>query len=193
MNEQIMVSVVCITYNHVDYIEEAIKGFVNQKTDFKYEVIIHDDASTDGTTQIVLDYAQRYPNLIKTIIQKENIYNDLSNDLMYDNLLPASQGKYIALCEGDDYWIDEYKLQKQVDYMESRPECSLCASRYYSFEVSENCFWKPFGKKAEADEIISDMDTLMSEINDFHTSTLVFRKECRLKHENFFRNKKVYD
>lgn len=120
----IMVSIVCNTYNHEKYIRDALEGFVNQKTDFNYEILVYDDASTDNTAEIIKEYEEKYPELISPVYQKVNQYSR--------GLRPSKQnreravGKYIALCEGDDYWIDEYKLQKQVDYMESHPECTFC-------------------------------------------------------------------
>ncbi len=121
----IMVSVICVTYNHVMYIEEALQSILAQKTDFDYEVIVHDDASIDGTTDIVKQYYQSFPDKIRVILQAENQFSKgirIANRLIDE----VARGKYIALCEGDDYWIDEYKLQKQVDYMEAHSGCSLC-------------------------------------------------------------------
>lgn len=121
----IKVSVLCTAYNQEDYIEETLKGFVNQKTDFKFEVLINDDCSTDNTKNIIKKYQQLYPNIIKPIYQVENQYSK-NVFITKDILLPLAKGKYIALCEGDDYWIDCLKLQKQCDYMDSHENCSLC-------------------------------------------------------------------
>lgn len=122
--EEILVSIHCITYNHEKYISDAIDSFLMQKTDFKYEILIHDDASTDRTAEIILEYEKAYPNLIKPIYQTENQY---SRGIPFEDFnFNRAEGKYIAFCEGDDFWTDPYKLQKQVDYMESHPECSLC-------------------------------------------------------------------
>lgn len=123
--KQIMVSVRCITYNQVQYIKQTLEGFVNQKTNFSFEVIVHDDASTDGTTDIIKDYESRYPEIIHPIYETENVYS--KSILALDEIMiNACVGKYTALCEGDDYWTDPYKLQKQVNYMEMHPECGLC-------------------------------------------------------------------
>ena len=124
MNE-IMVSIICNTFNQEKYIERAIKGFLMQKTDFRYEVILHDDASTDGTADIVRKYEKKYPDIIKPIYETENQYSK-NVKITLDISLPKAKGKYFAMCEGDDYWVDPYKLQKQVDYMESHPDCTLC-------------------------------------------------------------------
>ena len=123
MNENIKVSIICAAYNHERFIADALESFVAQKTDFKYEVIVNDDASTDNTASIIRKYQEKYPEIIKPIFQKENQY---SRGVSVSNImLNASSGKYIATCEGDDYWIDENKLQKQVDFMETHPDCSM--------------------------------------------------------------------
>lgn len=123
--EDIMVSIACITYNHENYIEDAIKGFLMQKTAFPIEVIIHDDASTDKTVEILRRYEEEYPDLIKPIYQLENQYSK-GVKISANYVWPKCKGKYIALCEGDDYWTDPYKLQKQIDFMESNQDCTLC-------------------------------------------------------------------
>ena len=125
MNEkEIMVSICCITYNHEKYIKQALDGFLTQKTKFNYEIIIYDDASTDNTPKIIKQYEEKYPEIIKPIYAKENQYS--KGKQTFNFTFQAAKGKYIALCEGDDYWIDENKLQIQVDYMEKNQECSFC-------------------------------------------------------------------
>lgn len=126
MENEIKVSISCITYNHEKYIEQAIQSFLMQKTDFKYEILIHDDASTDSTADIIKKYQQEYPDIIKPVLQSENQYSRGVKHISYTYNFNRAKGKYIALCEGDDYWTDKYKLQKQVDYMESDSECTLC-------------------------------------------------------------------
>lgn len=119
-----LVSVCCITYNHESYIRDAIEGFLMQETSFPFEVIIHDDASKDNTVDIIREYATKYPRIIKPIFQEENQYSKgikISSTFVW----PKAKGKYIALCEGDDYWIDSCKLQVQLDYIKCHPECSM--------------------------------------------------------------------
>lgn len=120
----IKVTVHCITYNHEKYIAQALDGFLMQKTTFAFEVIVHDDKSTDKTTKILRDYEKRFPDIIKPVYEKENQWSK-NNDSFIKDMFLASQGTYIAECEGDDYWSDEYKLQKQFDYMEAHPDCAL--------------------------------------------------------------------
>lgn len=117
-----LVSVVSITYNHEPYIRDCLEGFLMQKTDFPVEVIIHDDASTDHTADIICEYYEKRPDLFRVIIERENRYSQKKPIL--NPLLEHTNGKYIALCEGDDYWIDPLKLQKQFDYLESHPDYS---------------------------------------------------------------------
>lgn len=112
-----MVSICCITYNHAPFIRDAIDGFLKQKTDFEVEIIIHDDASTDSTAGIILEYENKYPDLIFPIYQTENQYSKVIKPYI-NFVFPRARGKYIALCEGDDFWTDPYKLQKQVDLLE---------------------------------------------------------------------------
>ena len=126
MSENIAVSIICNTYNHENYIRDAIESFLMQKTNFKFEVLIHDDASTDKTPEIIREYETKYPEIIKPVYQKENQY---SQGIRYASLYqyPRVKGKYIAFCEGDDYWTDSYKLQKQYDALEKNPQVDICA------------------------------------------------------------------
>ncbi len=111
-----LVSICCITYNHEDFIRDAIEGFLMQKTSFPIEIIIHDDASTDNTANIIEEYANKYPDLFVTILQSENQWSKGGGSIYARFVYPRARGKYIALCEGDDYWTDPLKLQKQVDF-----------------------------------------------------------------------------
>lgn len=120
-----LVSILCITYNQEKYIEQALEGFLIQKTNFQIEIVIHDDASTDNTAFIIQGYVDKNPDLFVAIIQKENQYSKGVNPL-FEYAIPKCSGKYIAICEGDDYWTDPLKLQKQVDFLEANPDYSLC-------------------------------------------------------------------
>lgn len=124
--EEIKVSIHCLTYNQEPYIRQCLDGFVMQKTNFRFEAIVHDDASTDGTTEIIKEYQERYPNIIKPIFQQENQYSKGIPGFITDLVNHHCHGKYIAICEGDDYWTEPNKLQKQYDFMEAHPECSMC-------------------------------------------------------------------
>lgn len=121
------VTVWCLTYNQKEFIKDALDGFVMQKTSFPFEVIVHDDASTDGTTNIVNEYAKKYPEIIKPMIETENQWQKggLKHIISIMNE-KHRRGKYIAFCEGDDYWTDPLKLQRQVDFLEDHSEYSMC-------------------------------------------------------------------
>ena len=121
-----LVSISCLTYNHAPFIRDCLEGFLIQKTTFKYEVLIHDDASNDGTKEIIEEYQLKYPDIIFPIYQKENQFSKGYRGFNQKYNYPRSRGKYIALCEGDDYWTDPLKLQKQVDFLEVNSDCSLC-------------------------------------------------------------------
>ena len=191
MNE-IKVSVICITYNHEKYIKDALESFIKQKTKFKFEVIIHDDASTDRTQDIIQDYVNLYPDIFKPIFQSDNqLSKDV--DICYHYILPMAKGEYIALCEGDDYWTDPLKLQKQYDYMICHPDCSLCVHNTIRLNmksgikkafISKN----EYSKKAE----FCSEDIILNHIL-FHTSSLFFRKDFYNKNEDFLTCHKRFD
>ncbi len=125
--DDVEVTVWCTTYNHIEYIEKALEGFVNQETTFNYEVIVFDDASTDGTADVIRKYASEYPNIIKAYLAKENTFQKPQQRLMRTKLKNSVvKGKYIALCEGDDYWIYTKKLQRQYDLLEKYKEMVMC-------------------------------------------------------------------
>lgn len=131
-----LLAIKCITYNHEAYIRDAIEGFISQKTNFQFVAIIHDDASTDGTADIILEYATKYPNIIFPIFEKENQYSKRDGSLreIMNAACDITNATYIAICEGDDYWTDPLKLQKQVDFLESNPEYGMSttlARRFY--------------------------------------------------------------
>lgn len=120
-----LVSICCITYNHQDYIRQALDGFLMQKRDFPIEILIHDDASEDSTPQIIQEYTKRYPDLIRPILRRQNQYSrGISNISIFN--FPRVRGKYIAMCEGDDCWTDPDKLRLQVEFLESHPQVSFC-------------------------------------------------------------------
>lgn len=125
-----LVSISCITYNHAPYIRQCLDSFLMQECDFDFEILIHDDASTDGTSEIIREYQEKYPDIIKPIIQAENQWSKGVRGINAKFNFSRAQGKYIAMCEGDDYWTDPLKLQKQVDFLEKNPEYSLCCHTY---------------------------------------------------------------
>lgn len=125
------VSICCWTYNHENFIRDALDGFFMQKTDFPFEVIIHDDASTDKTADIIREYEAKYPDIIRPVYQSENQYG--KSQFVENFVFPLIRGEYVAICEGDDYWTDENKLQKQVDFLDANPDFSVC---FHSIKVT---------------------------------------------------------
>ena len=109
-----LVSILCDTFNHESFIEQAILGFLSQKTNFPFEIIIHDDASTDKTAEIIKKYESRFPLIIKPIYQKVNKFSDKNFCIWSDFTFPNAKGDFIALCEGDDYWTDEFKFKNSL-------------------------------------------------------------------------------
>lgn len=139
MNPTPLVSICCITYNHAPYIRECLDGFMMQQTNFPFEVLIHDDASTDGTTEIIREYAEKYPDIIKPLYEEENQWVKERRGSAVFNF-PRAQGKYIALCEGDDYWTDPLKLQKQVDFLESHSDYVMCTHHFNTYNQEDGSF-----------------------------------------------------
>lgn len=143
MKEEIKVSVMIVTYNQKEYIEEAILGVLNQKTNFQYEILIHDDASTDGTMEIIKEYEKKYPERIGAYYEEINMYKQCS--VYVKKMLSQARGKYLATCDGDDYWCDENKLQMQYDFMEANPDYFLCVhnSKVINVHTSEESLFSP--------------------------------------------------
>lgn len=178
------VSVYCMAYNHEKYIRSALEGFVNQKTTFDYEVFVHDDASTDNTASIIREYAERYPQIIKPIYQVENQHSKGINKFR-TFILPHATGEYIASCEGDDYWIDETKLQRQVDFLDNHPEYSACVHNCYKLEMKTQERVVMFGQQ---DYDIQTKDVLVGGSACYQTASLMYRREHAFNRPQFYEN-----
>ena len=169
----ITVSVICIAYNHEAFIKDALEGFVMQKTNFPFEIIVHDDASTDKTPDIIRTYETKYPGLFFNIFQTENQYSKGKGDL--DKIVfNTARGKYIAICEGDDYWTDPNKLQKQVDFLEANPGFIMHSHRYLTIDNHGQTFGL---SKIRYDEV--DLDDFLTGRADYaaKTCTWIFRND----------------
>lgn len=146
-----LVSINCLAYNHEQFIEDALEGFLIQRTDFPFEILIHDDASTDRTADIIRGYEAKYPNLIKPIYQVDNQYSQgITISATYQ--CPRARGKYIAICEGDDYWTDQLKLQRQVYFLEANPDFGMTYSKVRRFIQKKNKYDYDFGGNKETFE-----------------------------------------
>ena len=195
MDDEIKVSIHCLAYNHANYIEQAIQSFLRQKCNFKFEVLIHDDASKDGTADIIRKYEKMYPDIIKGYYQKENQYSKgvyILGAFQY----PRMRGKYVAVCEGDDYWIDENKLQKQYDYLESHEECSLVFHNAIVVDVNNKVVRNSFmPKNVFYENYFKDSDSLYScdeiiKLDFAPTNSLFFRRKDVPDYLDFFNKKR---
>lgn len=126
MQERVKVSICCLTYNHESFIRKAMDSFLAQKGDFDIEILIHDDASMDATQSIIKEYQEKHPEIVKPILRKENVWSTGDRFISAQYNFPRATGRYIAMCEGDDYWIDDHKLQKQIDVLEKHPHIGTC-------------------------------------------------------------------
>ena len=152
-------SICCLAFNHAKFIRQALDGFVMQQTDFPFVVLIHDDASTDGTADIIREYEAKYPDIIKPVYQTENQWSKKVNVSLFN--LSRIQSEYVAFCEGDDYWTDPLKLQKQVDFLDSHPDYTICFHKAKVFfdEAPENSWTYPSDEycKGRTDFTIDDL------------------------------------
>lgn len=169
-----LVSISCITYNHGKYIEDCLKGFLMQKTDFPFEILIHDDASSDGTIEVIQHYAKQN-SCIKPIIQKENQYSQGQRGMNIKYNFPRAKGEFIALCEGDDIWLDPLKLQKQVDIMEKNPKISACFTN--ALIINEQGDKINSFMKSSSDRSFNTRDILQRGGGMYPTASLMFRNE----------------
>lgn len=186
----IMASIHCITYNHENYIADAIESFLMQKTDFPIEILIHDDASTDRTPEIIKQYESKYPDLIKPIYQTENQYSKGVKVGRFNR--ERAKGKYIAICEGDDYWTDPYKLQKQVDYMEKHTECSLCVHAGYRVSP-EKIKMKPHIRPNRGNKIFTVEEVIEGYGGLFATNSILYPAVFGKNRPDFQENAPVGD
>ena len=180
MPETPVVSVCCLSYNHADFISQCLDGILMQETTFPIEILIHDDASTDGTEDIIKQYTALHPDIIFPLYETENRYSNGYKgkmDIVFN--YPRARGKYIAYCECDDYWTDPHKLQKQVDFMESHPDYSVCFHRCQHLNSktgrlsSDNCR----GLFKEGEEGIDITMEMFFEKWITQPLTMLFRKE----------------
>ncbi len=161
-----LVSIWCTTYNHANFIRDAIEGFLIQVTTFPVEIFIHDDASTDGTVDIISEYTAKYPGLFWTVAQKDNQFSKGNAIVLFD-YLAKQRGEYVALCEGDDYWTNPCKLQKQCDLMVSNRDYTLCHHKVIIKDHATDTTIKAFSE--EKDRVHGISGKRLVEYNFIHT------------------------
>ncbi|MCF2155412.1 glycosyltransferase [Photobacterium carnosum] len=175
--EKIYISCVCTVFNQKDYIRDAIDGFLSQETEYRFEIIIHDDASTDGTRDILLEYKKRYPLIIKLVLQEENQYSQ--GRRVFPLAVEHASGEYIALCEGDDFWIDKHKLQKQIVELEKNKDINLVISKAISLYPDGTT--SDFCDLANERKVIPFEECILGPKKDFFPTA------------SFFLRKKIFD
>lgn len=173
VDEPVTVSIVVATYNHSRFILQAIEGFLMQRTNFRVEILVNDDASTDTTAVIVKGYEEKHPQLFRNFYQKENQYSKGIKP-WFQVLFPAAKGKYIALCEGDDYWIDPSKLQKQIDLLEKNGDYSACF--HDAIVLKEGQEQRKYANKTK--EVFTTVD--LFDRHFIPTASIVFRNQLEL-------------
>ena len=178
-----LVTVVCNTYNHEKYIGRALRGFLKQKTNFPFEVVVQDDASTDHTAQIIRKYEKKYPHIIRPIYELENLFSKQDGSWRR-SLLSHLKGKYLAICEGDDYWTDPRKLQDQVEVMEAHPEYTICFNRVqFVNEDGSPCRYIAPPEKEVKHGVVT-LDTYVRET--FRNGVWVFQTSCFFLRQEMF-------
>ena len=171
--EEVKVTVLCTVYNHEKFLKQCLDGIISQETNFKYELIVNDDASSDSSPSILKEYAAKYPEIIRLVLQEENQYSK-GKSICNEILFPKARGKYIAVCEGDDYWSDKTKLQKQYDFMEAHSECVMCVHNTIKHDLMGIKKDVPFNTWKDK-EYLSDYDIFFGW--NVHTSSYFIRKE----------------
>lgn len=167
------VSVYCLAYNHEKYLRDALEGFVMQKTDFEYEVFVHDDASTDGTADIIREYEKKYPDIIHGIYQTEN-QSSKGISIYWNYIYPRLTGEYVASCEGDDYWCDCEKLACQVAFLDSHKEYVACVHNTRQLEMSDGTESDMYSNDSEKE--LHFEDVVQGGSCCYHTSSLMLRR-----------------
>jgi glycosyltransferase involved in cell wall biosynthesis len=175
------VSVCCVTYNHEKFISRALDGIFKQKTCFPFEVIVRDDCSTDASPQIILDYQRKYPNLLQPILEPENTFSKGIRPV--PEAIRRANGNYIAFCDGDDFWRDEEKLQKQVDFLDQNQDFSVCYGNSTVIDSEEEKIADALFKKPRD---YTQADLICGEAY-IHFSTALIRNKIDLCPEKFQR------
>ncbi|MDO4981929.1 MAG: glycosyltransferase [Eubacteriales bacterium] len=184
IEENIKVSILCPVYNHEKYIRQALESFLAQKTDFRYEVIVNDDASTDRSAEIIREFAEKYPDIIVPLFHEENTYSKGISPIG-KFMIPVARGQYFAFCEGDDYWTDENKLQIQVDWMDSHPEYSMCAHNTRSIHCDTGKT-ELYNSRYKEDRDLTLRDVLHGVNGVYHATSVLVRANFIIEPPDFY-------
>ena len=186
-----LVSICILTYNHEKYVGQMLDSMLSQNTGFGYEILIHDDASTDKTPAIIKEYAGKHPEIIKPLFETENQFSksEIKNISGIYNF-PRAAGKYIAMCEGDDYWTDNDKLRMQVDYMEAHPDCSLCF--HSAFRINMHMSGSHLMRPYKNSRIVSPGE-IIDKSSGYPTASLVMRTELLKELPDFYMKAPIGD
>ncbi|MFQ6794606.1 glycosyltransferase [Thomasclavelia sp.] len=188
MEQEYRVSVCVITYNQKKYIEQALNSILDQKTNFEFEVLVHDDCSSDGTVEILKRYKKKYPDKITLLLERENQYS--KGKKIMPLFIPYVKGKYIAINEGDDYWCDNSKLQKQVDFLEKNDDYSLVVHRANMVNIKGQIM-KTIGGNKNIDYSIKDI--ILGGGDFIATNSMLFRSELFFSLPDFYHNSDIGD
>ncbi len=170
-NLPLMVSITCVAFNHENYIEQTLDSFLMQETNFSFEILIHDDVSTDRTVEIIKEYAKKFPNIVKPIYQSVNQFSQGNNPMAF--LFPKVKGKYMAFCDGDDYWTDNQKLKIQVEEMEKFPEINM--SFHPAYKLINGKIDGILSKQANKNRIFTTHEIVLGGGEFCPTASLMFR------------------
>ena len=183
---EIKVSVLCTAYNHENYIRDALESFVSQKTDFAFEVLVNDDCSSDSTAAIIREYAEMYPDIIRPFLQEKNLYSQGGMPHLFATVFyPNARGEYFALCEGDDYWSDPEKLQRQVDFLDAHPDYTACVHNTMLHYCDGTQPDAPLIKEDLGDRDIDFYTVIKGASNAYHTSSILARREYLIDPPDF--------
>lgn len=171
----VIVSVCVITYNHCNYIRQCLDGILMQQTNFSFEIIVNDDCSTDGTAEIVKEYESKHPQLFKVTYQTENQYSKGVRGMFPRFCFPRARGKYIALCEGDDYWTDPLKLQKQVDFLEMHQDYVMTS---HKCSVYNETLKQYVSENSSEEDVSYSMKDLLGGKWYYQTLSILFRADA---------------
>lgn len=190
-SRELMVSIRCLVYNHEPYLRQCLDGFVMQQTNFRFEAIVHDDASTDGSAAIIREYAAKYPDIIKPIYETENQYSKRDGSIRRI-MNEHTHGKYVAMCEGDDYWTDPLKLQKQVDFLESHPDFSMCTHRFHILEQGTQQLREDWNGRYK-DGLVFDMEHFLTRTTWVTQPLTLLYRRAAIDWDEYSRYKKSKD